>query len=186
MSSHIKDVSPEELSTEDSLRRYKVTRLVGFSMFPTLQENDVLFLQIVPPAEIRVGDLIVFNSKNKDKTICHRVVAKKLKKGKWFFKEKGDNCFNGSRISEDMIIARVKDFYRGRKHFIAYSPLLARFNIVMAFVFKFIVIARLIKKKVFPNWKIGFIFRPFFRSINKLNRLGNKNLGARFNPPNAG
>ena len=185
MSIPIKELNPEELSTEDSLRRYKVTRLVGFSMYPTLQENDVLFLQIVPPAEIRVGDLIVFNSKNKDKTICHRLVGKKFKNGKWFFKEKGDNCFGASRVSRDRIIARVKDYYRGRQHFMAYNPLLARFNILMAFVFKVIYVGRWLKKKLAPNWKIGFLFKPILRRISKLNRLGNKQINRRFNLPEA-
>jgi len=176
MSTTIKELNPEELSAQESIKKYRITRLVGFSMYPTLQENDVLFLEVVPPEKIRVGDLIIFESDLKDKTICHRVVGKKFKNNQWFFKEKGDNCFGGSLVSQGRVIARVKDYYRGRQHFFAYHPLLARFNILMALVFKVVYAGRALKKKLLPNWRIGFWFKPFFRGLGRLNRIGNRHL----------
>ncbi|MCX5751248.1 MAG: signal peptidase I [Candidatus Saganbacteria bacterium] len=166
------DLLDLDLSAEESIKKFKITRLVGCSMYPTLQENDVLFLDTPPVENIQVGDMIVF--KGQDKTICHRVVGKFMKKGKLFFKEKGDNCLGGSIISADLVIAKVKEYYRGRQKIQASNYWLARFNVLMAFVFKGIALGKSLKKRLIPNVRIGRFFKPIFRSIAKLNRIGNR------------
>ena len=70
----------------------------GGSMEPTLHAGDLLLNRRVPPSEIRVGDVIAFDTpaearqqKDLPATLVHRVVSVDGKGGQLVFVTKGDN-----------------------------------------------------------------------------------------------
>jgi len=74
------------------------TLVRGGSMEPTLHGGDLLLSRKVPPSEIRVGDVIAFDTpdevrrqKNLPATLVHRVVSIDGKAGQLVFITKGDN-----------------------------------------------------------------------------------------------
>jgi len=61
----------------------------GHSMEPLLHTGDLVFLSRKPPAEIRVGDIIVYRWGGS--YVIHRVVYKYRYAGTWCFVVQGDN-----------------------------------------------------------------------------------------------
>ena len=163
------------LSPEEQLKKFKISRLIGYSMYPTLRENDTLFLENVTPADIKVGDLVIFKGQNK--SICHRIVSKKIRNGLLEFREKGDNCAKANPLMPDQIIARVKEVYRGRSHWYASNPKLARFNVFMTLVFRFLYFFSMIRKACLPKTRFPRLSRAITRLLRTINQLGNRRLG---------
>jgi hypothetical protein len=77
------------------------------------------------------------------------------------------------------VIAKVKEYYRGRKKIQASNYWLARFNILMAFLFIGIAWGRALRKRFLPNVPVGFIFNPFLKRVARLNRVGNRVINAK-------
>jgi hypothetical protein len=78
-----------------------------FEDFPFMsgfKRGDIIVLHGKKPADIKVGEVIVFKA-NKEYPIIHRVVAKRLLGGEWYFTTKGDH--NQDSI-DDAVIAEVK------------------------------------------------------------------------------
>jgi signal peptidase I len=144
-------------------------------MYPTLQENDTLFLENVTLENIKVGDLVVF--KGKDKTICHRIVSKRIRGEKLEFREKGDNCVKANLLLPKQIIARVKEVYRGRQHWLAYNPKLARFNILMTAVFYLSYLLSRLKRLIFPTVRFPRLSCAIIKALRRINRWGNQRWG---------
>jgi len=71
----------------------------GVSMEPTLHEGDILIVKGVPPEDIEVGDIIVFESSEStphispNKTVVHRVIDIRYdeEQDQYFYLTKGDN-----------------------------------------------------------------------------------------------
>lgn len=62
----------------------------GQSMNPTLEDGDLILVKGVPPEEIKVGDIIIFDPQNGIRTV-HRVTRiQTLENGTLTFKTKGD------------------------------------------------------------------------------------------------
>lgn len=80
-----------------------------FSSFPLkngFYKGDIMVLFGEEPANLEVGDVIVFKS-NKPDPIIHRIVKKWEADGKYFFKTKGDNnrdSIKSALVDETMII----------------------------------------------------------------------------------
>ena len=76
--------------------------ILSGSMMPLLQIGDKVLVHSVNPAEIRVGDIIVF--KNSDKFIVHRVIRKYNSSS---FLQKGDNTTTAEIVISKYVIGRV-------------------------------------------------------------------------------
>jgi signal peptidase I len=63
----------------------------GRSMYPLIQDGAEVTLLYTHPRDIRTGD--IFSYRQGQKIITHRVILKKIKNGKTFLIEKGDNAF---------------------------------------------------------------------------------------------
>jgi len=63
----------------------------SFSISSGLNIGDIVFLHGMPAKDIKVGDIIVFNSQRLGEPIIHRVVKKSIINGSYFFQTKGDN-----------------------------------------------------------------------------------------------
>jgi signal peptidase I, archaeal type len=63
------------------------------SMYPTLKVGDIIIVKGVEPSQIRVGDIIVFSSKEvyPGITVVHRVIGIYYENGEYMFRTKGDN-----------------------------------------------------------------------------------------------
>ncbi|GIW65469.1 MAG: hypothetical protein KatS3mg093_448 [Candidatus Parcubacteria bacterium] len=84
----------------------------GKSMWPILQENDIIYFKKTSFFKIAVNDLIVFRKKRR--IICHRVIYKR----KSFVITKGDNSFkNDGKIYKRQILGRVYQVKRNGRFF---------------------------------------------------------------------
>lgn len=83
----------------------------GKSMLPLIKIGDQIEIEQVK--DIKIGDIIVFNTKNFP--IVHRVIGKYKIKGKKFFVHKGDNSFIPGITKEDSIIGKLTSINRDEK-----------------------------------------------------------------------
>jgi signal peptidase I len=75
-----------------------------FSSFPFangLNKGDILFVTGVNPADVKIGDIIIFNA-GMSAPIIHRVMSIKDENGAYFFSTEGDNN-NGQLSVEENI-----------------------------------------------------------------------------------
>ena len=88
-----------------------------FTQYPLtngFDKGDIMVLKGKPPADIKVGDVIVFWSTKKD-PIIHRVVRKWKEQNVYYFQTKGDNNYGSiktteldeTRISEEQIVGKA-------------------------------------------------------------------------------
>ena len=79
----------------------------GSSMEPTFGENDVVLVVEVDPAELKVGDIIVFDHPTRPDfpTMAHRIVEVRVQNGEYDFMTKGDHLSERDQhwLSEDKI-----------------------------------------------------------------------------------
>ena len=89
-----------------------------FSLKNGFNKGDIMILKGLKPKDIKVGDVIVFQSKRPD-PIIHRVVKKRQEGDAYYFQTKGDNYqtnptsiktyfLDETRISSDNIIGVAK------------------------------------------------------------------------------
>ena len=90
-----------------------VTHYIGSSMFPTLKPGDILKVASHKFSDIRVGDVVVFNSPYGKTPIVHRVVSIDNKG----IRTKGDNkiTIDDGILQPNDIIGRVVAAKRGKK-----------------------------------------------------------------------
>lgn len=67
------------------------------SMAPTFPVHTLLFVHDVPVTDVRVGDVITFDPPGRVPRTTHRVVARELHGGSWYFRTKGD----ANRVADD-------------------------------------------------------------------------------------
>lgn len=78
------------------------------SMRPALEVGDLVIVQGVPADEIKVGDIIIFDSPTKPHPTIHRVVRIEEQQGKIFFVTKGDaSSLEDNPVSQDQVHGRV-------------------------------------------------------------------------------
>lgn len=83
----------------------------GFSMRPEILPGDLLYIEVVQPESISVGDVVVFRKRGH--LIAHRVVKKELARGQ--FIEKGDDKFRPYPVELGSVIGRVTAVKRGEQ-----------------------------------------------------------------------
>ncbi len=73
-------------------RRISYSTVSGTSMEPTFEENDKVLWVEVDSAELKVGNIIIYDHPTKpgDDLIAHRII-KIMKNGEYRFETKGDN-----------------------------------------------------------------------------------------------
>lgn len=98
---HDQPFDPWWTAHEDAYLELGITK-ANFSEYPFkngFNKGDLMFLIGKDPEDIRIGDVIVFQSK-KPYPIIHRVI-KKQEQGMWVFQTKGDN--NHAQIRDDQL-----------------------------------------------------------------------------------
>ena len=73
-------------------QRISYSTVSGTSMEPTFGENDKVLWVEVDPAELRIGDIIIYDHPTKpgEGSITHRIIEI-MKNGEYRFETKGDN-----------------------------------------------------------------------------------------------
>lgn len=97
---------------ETKYERIQITKS-EFENFPLKRgfgKGDIIFIVGVKPEKLEVGDVIVFNS-NQRNPIIHRIISIRQESGKYYFSTMGDNN-NGQlsselSISENQIVGRA-------------------------------------------------------------------------------
>jgi len=89
-------------------------RMQGYSMFPTLKDGDLGYVEKCSPNELKIGDIVVF--KAHEKLIAHRLIGFAYQQNQKIFLAKGDkNNFNDLPISSDALVGKVTSFQRKTK-----------------------------------------------------------------------
>ena len=88
-------------------RRISSWVIRGDSMEPTFGDNDVVLLVEVNPAELKVGDIIVFDHPTRpaNPPMVHRIIEVRVRNGEYDFRTQGDHMSDPDRhwVSEDKI-----------------------------------------------------------------------------------
>ena len=105
-------ISDSMKHSDDNWRNYFLGRGYDTSSFPLqggFEKGDLMFVQGVNPLEdIRIGDVIIFNTPFKTIPIVHRVVAITNVDGQFSFTTKGDaNLSPDQPITPEQIVGRV-------------------------------------------------------------------------------
>lgn len=106
------ELSEKVLNKEHYLR----FRMMGTSMFPTLQDNDIIVVKKSDVSSIRAGDIIFFRLSSYP-GVTHRVIRKININGKPAFITKGDFCpFSDGYVYPEHILGRLVAIERGGKN----------------------------------------------------------------------
>lgn len=102
-----------EVFARGSLLRF---RAGGRSMHPLVQDGDILTIEPVDPASLRVGD-VAFYRPSRDLVVAHRVVARCVEDGKLVYLIRGDASPGPcERVPAECILGRAVLLERnGRK-----------------------------------------------------------------------
>lgn len=93
------------------LQHYKI-RTFGNSMFPLLQDEDIVYFRKISFSAISTNDIICFRQKNR--LITHRVV---YKKGKYVITKGDNNPISDGKVLQSRILGRVSKVKRGNQSF---------------------------------------------------------------------
>jgi signal peptidase I len=99
----LKELTVKDL-IENGIKEFEF-KVTGVSMLPLFDENTKVIVKNVDPGEIKTGDIILFNSKNR--IVIHRVIRRINRNGELFFKEKGDNNSFMTIVSADNVLGKV-------------------------------------------------------------------------------
>lgn len=78
----------------------------GFSMWPFLKDGQKVLVKKVAPVEFRRGDLVLYLVA--DQLVCHRLLRRDKKDGKWLFYCRGDASLgNGDQVCEELVEGKV-------------------------------------------------------------------------------
>ena len=80
-------------------------RVLSSSMYPLIEINDRILVHIVPPAEIRLRDIILY--KSDDVFVAHRVIGFDRKNIRTMILQKGDASADASLIAPDAVVGKV-------------------------------------------------------------------------------
>jgi len=128
-----------EKRNEDNLNRIRdayfkikggIFTLKGRSMEPSLSEGCSVNVAPLELADLRIGDLVVFESDSAGSLGCHRIIGKLKHKGVTRYLEKGDNNNYLGIILEDRIIGKVVSIIdSGKANAVKEYPVVSRFFI---------------------------------------------------------
>ncbi len=85
----------------------------GFSMWPFLRQLDRIIVEEATCSELNSGDLIVY--KLEGKSVCHRLVKKRISAGRCFLLTRGDYApsWKTEKVDPMQVIGRVSTIVRG-------------------------------------------------------------------------
>jgi len=87
----------------------------GSSMYPFIQDGNILTIESVSYPALKVGDIILYKSLG-DRLVVHRIVGEKKQTDQQFFLTRGDALFhNDGWIYSDQVIGKVKSIQRDKK-----------------------------------------------------------------------
>jgi GNAT superfamily N-acetyltransferase len=85
----------------------------GCSMFPSIQDGDVLTIQSVEPASLRMGDVVFYRAAG-DRLVAHRVVGRRVQGGRVVLATRGDAARGPpERVQAERVLGRAVDVQRG-------------------------------------------------------------------------
>lgn len=93
------------LETRSETNKTHLVQTRGTSMLPFIKEGSEIVIQYARPIDIKVGDIIAF--RRSINLVLHRVIRKHSFNGKVYFIEKGDDTFDTTMISEDVVIGKA-------------------------------------------------------------------------------
>jgi len=106
------DRTPDDNLLKDG--RTTLFKMNGNSMFPVLKDGDVGMVQQCDPEKLRVGDIVVF--KSRDKYVAHRLIKIQKKGALTFFTARGDkNPINDPPFTAEALAGQIIQFTRGTK-----------------------------------------------------------------------
>jgi signal peptidase len=89
------------------------TRVGGISMYPFLKKGDIIIIHPIPLAEIKRGDIVVFQSSGK--IVAHRLIIKK--KDQSGYLTRGDTCPSiDPPVTRDNYLGKVMEVTRNGKN----------------------------------------------------------------------
>ena len=115
-----------------------VCRYTGKSMEPTLKEGYTLKITPSEVADLRKGDLIVYDNGG-SRGACHRFLRNVSIKGKTYLMEKGDNNLLPWFIEESCLLGRVKEVYDQEGVMVNFERLSPRFFFLNMYAFFWII-----------------------------------------------
>jgi len=106
------DRTPDDNLLKDG--RTTLFKMNGNSMFPVLKDGDVGMVQQCDPEKLRIGDIVVF--KSRDKFVAHRLIKIQKKGTLTFFTARGDkNPINDPPFTAEALAGQIIQFTRGTK-----------------------------------------------------------------------
>jgi len=100
-------------------------KMQGFSMFPTLKEDDYGYIESCSSESLTKGDLVVFRHNNT--LVAHRLIDIKEINGAKIFIAKGDkNYHNDAPFTEKELVGKIISFKRNDKLKNTNSPFMRR------------------------------------------------------------
>lgn len=108
----------ERAPDDDLLKdgRSTLFRMHGNSMFPVLKAGDIGMVQKCEPEKLRIGDIVVF--KSRDKYIAHRLIGIHIKGNLTYYTTRGDkNILNDPPFTAEDLAGQIVQFTRGQKIF---------------------------------------------------------------------
>ena len=72
----------------------------GFTMKNGFNKGDIIFITWVKPGDVKIGDIIIYNSGTNPSPIIHRVVSIRMQNGSYVFSTIGDNNWEQFSIDQ--------------------------------------------------------------------------------------
>ncbi len=87
----------------------------GFSMWPFLRQQDRIIVEEATCSDLNSGDLIVY--KLEGKSVCHRLVKKRISAGRCFLLTRGDYApsWKTEKVDPMQVTGRVSTIVRGSR-----------------------------------------------------------------------
>jgi len=86
----------------------------GLSMWPSLKGEEKLIVKKVPLSNLKIGDLLVYRSK--EKIICHRLIKKVKDKNRYIIYARADASLGlPELVKEEMLLGKVIGILKNNK-----------------------------------------------------------------------
>ena len=115
--------TPDESLLKDG--RTTLFKMNGNSMYPVLKEGDVGMVQKCEPEALKIGDVVVF--KSRDKYVAHRLLKIQKKGATTYFTARGDkNLLHDPPFTAEALAGQIIQFTRGKHVWTTNDPKVRR------------------------------------------------------------
>jgi signal peptidase I len=91
-------------------------RVNGTSMYPFLQNDDLVEIEKTDLEDLEIGDIVVF--KNQDRWLAHRLIKKQISEGETKLITKGDSCLKfDETFGKELYVGKITNFERENKSY---------------------------------------------------------------------